>query len=270
MRFVGVLAGVTVIMALAGCNGDGGSSDAGSTAPVNSVTPDRLQYSKQTRFTVQGQGLVQGTSLSASGCSNIAEEAGGTETKRIFTCTISAVGIWSADVKTAAGATLISASQTVPFPQVSMKTTMGDMVFELYPDKAPITVANFMQYVNANFYNGLIFHRVVKEFVVQGGGFNAAMQHASTMAPIKLEVGKGLSNIRGSVAMARTSALDSATSEFYINTVDNIALDTNGGGYAVFGKVTSGLSVVDQINLVPTSNSVPVTPIVITSVTQIQ
>lgn len=147
---------------------------------------------------------------------------------------------------------------------------MGDMLLELYPNQAPITVANFMQYVNANFYNNLIFHRVVANFVVQGGGYNAAMQAASTRAPIKLEVGKGLSNLRGTLAMARTGVLDSATSQFFINTVDNIQLDTLGGGYAVFGKVVSGLSVVDQINLLPTSSDIPLTPVVINSMTQTQ
>lgn len=161
-----------------------------------------------------------------------------------------------------------STSSTV---QVSMKTSMGDMVLELYPDKAPITVANFMQYVNSGFYNNLIFHRVVKEFVVQGGGISATGQTPATQPPIKLEVGKGLSNVRGSVAMARSIGLDSATSQFFINTVDNTQLDTQGGGYAVFGKVVSGLSVVDQINLVPTdSNNQPLTPVIIKSVTQIK
>ncbi|MFO1380802.1 MAG: peptidylprolyl isomerase [Chitinivorax sp.] len=160
------------------------------------------------------------------------------------------------------------ASNTI---QVSMKTSMGDMVLELYPDKAPITVANFMQYANSGFYNNLIFHRVVKEFVVQGGGISVTGQTPATQPPIKLEVGKGLSNVRGSIAMARTSALDSATSQFFINTVDNTQLDTQGGGYAVFGKVVSGLTVVDQINLVPTdSNSQPLTQVVIKSVSQIK
>lgn len=155
--------------------------------------------------------------------------------------------------------------------QVSMKTSMGDMVLELYPDKAPITVANFMQYVNSGFYNNLIFHRVVKEFVVQGGGISKTGQTPTTQPPIKLEVGKGLSNVRGSIAMARTIGLDSATSQFFINTVDNVQLDTKGGGYAVFGKVINGMSVVDQINLLPTDgNGLPQTQVVITSVSQIK
>lgn len=155
--------------------------------------------------------------------------------------------------------------------RVSMKTSMGDMELELYPDKAPVTVANFMQYANSGFYNNLIFHRVVKDYVIQGGGISATGQTPATRAPIKLEVGNGLSNLRGSIAMARTLGLDSATSQFFINTNDNVKLDSQSGGYAVFGKVVSGLSVVDQINLIPTDSSdQPLTQVVIKSVSEIK
>lgn len=170
-------------------------------------------------------------------------------------------------------------ASTTPPPaalgQVTLKTTMGDIVIELYPSNAPLTVANFKQYVTEGFYTNKIFHRVVKDFVVQGGGFDSSLQAGATHAAIKLEAHNGLSNVRGSVAMARTSALDSATSQFYINVVDNVTLDTNGGGYAVFGKVISGMAVVDAMNVVATHtvgdfSDVPVTPIVITAATQTQ
>jgi peptidyl-prolyl cis-trans isomerase A (cyclophilin A) len=161
----------------------------------------------------------------------------------------------------------------VPVPQVSMTTSMGNIVLELNPTAAPITVTNFLKYVNAGFYDGLLFHRVIPNFVVQGGGFDIGLNQVTGRAPIKLEVPNGLSNLRATVAMARTSAPDSATSEFYFNLVDNLTLDTNGGGYAVFGKVISGMIVVDDIGKVTTTtrnglSDVPETPVQMGTVTQ--
>lgn len=167
-------------------------------------------------------------------------------------------------------------ASTTPNPQVTMVTSKGTFVVELYPLNAPLSVANFLQYVTDGFYKDKIFHRVISNFVVQGGGYTASLVEAPTRAPIKLEVCNGLSNTRGTIAMARTGVLDSATSQFYINVVDNTSLDTNGGGYAVFGKVVSGLEVVDAIKSVPTQTitnfggDVPITPITITSATKTQ
>lgn len=263
---------------LAGCGGGGG----GNATPTSSITPtvtnvtsDRLMYANTTRFTVTGQNLDQGINFVVgaflSMCSGMTEAAGGTATQRVFSCSPTATGTIPVVVQSNSGAVLFDKSLTVPPPQVSLKTSMGDMLLELYPNNAPITVNNFLQYVWSNFYTNLIFHRVVPGFVIQGGGFNNAGQQATgTRAPIKLEVPNGLSNVRGTVAMARTSELNSATSQFFINLVDNVALDTTGGGYAVFGKVVSGLSVVDAIAAVPISRESPVTPVVITSATQTQ
>ena len=163
------------------------------------------------------------------------------------------------------------ASSPVPTPpsasggQVTLKTSMGDIVVELDAGKAPISTANFLQYVADGFYANKIFHRVVSNFVIQGGGFNAALELAPTRAAIKLEASNGLKNERGTIAMARTDAPDSATSQFYINVQTNTSLD---GNYAVFGRVVAGMDVVDQIKLVPTHTAggmpdVPVTPVVI-------
>jgi cyclophilin family peptidyl-prolyl cis-trans isomerase len=154
-------------------------------------------------------------------------------------------------------------------------TNQGTIVLELNPAKAPITVDNFLSYTESGFYVNKIFHRVMSDFMIQGGGFTADLAQPSTQATIKLEVGTGLSNTRGTIAMARTGVLDSATSQFFINVVDNIALDTSSGGYAVFGKVISGLDVVDKIKVVPVSTrngmeNVPVTAVVINSMTQTQ
>lgn len=132
---------------------------------------------------------------------------------------------------------------------VVMNTNFGTIEIELYPDLAPITVANFLAYIDAKFYEGLIFHRVIVDFMIQGGGFESTGAAKTTFAPITLEAGNGLSNLRGTIAMARTSVRDSATSQFFINHVDNLFLDANDGvdGYAVFGRVISGMDVVDTI-----------------------
>ena len=165
---------------------------------------------------------------------------------------------------------------TAPFPQVTMATSKGTLVVELYPTNAPATVANFLQYVRDGFYKDKVFHRVISNFVVQGGGFDASLLEAPPRPAIKLEVCNGLSNTRGTIAMARTAALDSATSQFFVNVVDNPSLDTNGGGYAVFGKVVAGMEVVDAIKAVQTQtvsgfgSDVPVVPIVINAAIKTQ
>lgn len=163
-----------------------------------------------------------------------------------------------------------------PFPQVTMVTTKGSFLVELYPLNAPVTVDNFLQYVRDDFYRNKIFHRVISNFVVQGGGFDAQLSLAANRPPIALEVCNGLSNTRSTIAMARTDAPNSATSQFYINVADNLTLDTSGGGYAVFGRVIAGMEVVDAIRAVPTQTvngfgtDVPVTPITITSAIRTQ
>ena len=136
--------------------------------------------------------------------------------------------------------------------KVLMKTTKGDITIELYPEKAPITVNNFLSYVDEKFYDSTIFHRVIKGFMIQGGGFTPDFQEKATKPPIKNEAGNGLKNKRGTIAMARTAVLDSATSQFFINHVNNSFLDhkdnsSEGFGYCVFGKVIEGMDVVDAI-----------------------
>ena len=138
-------------------------------------------------------------------------------------------------------------------PKVSMKTTMGEMVIELNPAKAPITVKNFLEYVREGFYNGTTFHRIISGFMIQGGGFDEKLQEKQTRDPIKIESKNGLNNKRYTIAMARTSDPDSATAQFFINVEDNGFLDSpgrDGWGYAVFGKVISGTEVVEKIQRV--------------------
>ena len=142
-------------------------------------------------------------------------------------------------------------------PKVLLKTSKGDITLELYTDKAPVTVKNFFDYVDAQFYDGLIFHRVIKGFMIQGGGLTPDMSTRTAKAPIKNEAGNGLKNDRGTLAMARSGEVNSATCQFFINHVNNDFLNhrdnTPGGfGYCVFGKVTAGLDVVDAIATTPT------------------
>ena len=160
-------------------------------------------------------------------------------------------------------------------PRVKLATSAGDIVLELAPDKAPKTVANFLQYVRDKHYDGTVFHRVIDGFMIQGGGYTADFKEKATRAPVPLEAGNGLKNERYTVAMARTSNPDSATSQFFINVKDNANLDApnpDGHGYTVFGKVVSGTEVVDRIRAVRTTSqgrmqNVPVEPITIQSAT---
>jgi len=157
---------------------------------------------------------------------------------------------------------------------VQFQTSAGDFVIELNAEKAPKTVENFLQYVNDKHYEGTIFHRVIDGFMVQGGGFTAAMAQKPTRGPIPLEASNGLRNDRGTIAMARSGNPNSATSQFFVNVVDNAGLNApqpDGFGYAVFGKVSSGMETIDKIRMLPTGNksgmqNVPLTPITINSV----
>lgn len=148
-------------------------------------------------------------------------------------------------------------------PQAIMHTSMGDIKLELFADKAPASVENFISYAKSGFYDGTIFHRVISSFMIQGGGFTAEMEKKATREPIANEAGNGLSNTRGTIAMARTNDPHSATAQFFINTQDNPNLDhtgetsSRGWGYAVFGRVTEGMEVVDEIRFVETTTVPP-------------
>jgi len=159
-------------------------------------------------------------------------------------------------------------------PQVKFQTSLGDFTVEVYPDKAPKTVENFLQYVKDKFYNGTIFHRVIGNFMVQGGGFTPDMNQKATREPIPLEAKSGLKNDRGTIAMARTSNPNSATAQFFVNVVDNNGLNApspDGNGYAVFGKVIAGMDTIDKIRAVPTGRQdVPTTQILINSATLVK
>jgi peptidyl-prolyl cis-trans isomerase B (cyclophilin B) len=159
-------------------------------------------------------------------------------------------------------------------PQVTLTTSQGTITIELYPDKAPVTVRNFLDYVKSGFYDNTVFHRVIPEFMIQGGGFEPGMRQKTTQAPIKNESANGLSNARGTLAMARTSDPDSASSQFFINLKDNSFLDKAQArdrvGYCVFATVVQGMDVVDKIAAVSTGNrsghqNVPLADVVVQS-----
>lgn len=158
-------------------------------------------------------------------------------------------------------------------PEVKLETSLGDIVLQLDSSAAPKTVANFIEYVNSKFYDGTIFHRVIKTFMIQGGGMTPDMNEKPTRAPIANEADNGLKNMRYTIAMARTQDPNSASAQFFINTADNAPLNfrdksVEGWGYCVFGKVIKGMNVVDSIAKVPTTSSghyqdVPATPVII-------
>lgn len=159
------------------------------------------------------------------------------------------------------------------YVKVLMKTSEGDIVLELNQGRAPITVENFLTYVNSKHYDGTIFHRVIKDFMIQGGGMDENMQMKTMRQPIKNEADNGLKNTRGSIAMARTSVVDSATSQFFINVKNNHFLDHGARdfGYAVFGEVIIGMDIVDKISTTrTTAGDVPVKPIVILSASVVE
>ncbi len=175
---------------------------------------------------------------------------------------------------------IISSAAMAANPKVKLETSHGEIVLLLDAQAAPESVANFVLYVEDGFYNGTVFHRVIKDFMIQGGGFEQGMKKKDTRAPIKNEANNGLKNVRGSVAMARTGDPHSATAQFFINTVDNSFLDhsgqnTRGWGYAVFGKVISGMETVDRIRNLQTGTAgmfrdVPVESVIINKASLIE
>lgn len=173
---------------------------------------------------------------------------------------------------------LLAAAAALPAwtQKVRLVTSMGDIVVEVDAEKAPKSAANFLQYAKSGHYDGTVFHRVIENFMIQGGGFKPDLTQKPTRAPIPLESRNGLNNIRGTLAMARTSDPNSATSQFFINVVDNAFLDAansrDGQGYAVFGKVVEGMDVVDRIRAVPVGSAgphqnVPATPVLLRKAT---
>jgi peptidyl-prolyl cis-trans isomerase A (cyclophilin A) len=264
-------------LSLAILSGCGGSSSAPF---VSDIQASQLAYGQTAQFTLTGTSLDKDLNVSTKNCRGLALVSGGSETSKVVTCTVGAVGAGAVtfEAKLADGTVIKSASFDVPNPQVSMVTNLGTILIELNPTAAPLTSNNFLQYVNDKFYDNTIIHRIVTSgiFIAQGGWLTPTLSAQAGQRPsIALEVGKGLSNIQGTIAMARTADLNSASSQFFFNLSDNTGLDTANGGYAVFGKVISGRSVLDALAKVPTStqyglSDFPSQSVIVQSVTQTQ
>ena len=233
----------------------GGTNDF---APViTGVKLQSAQYGKTATIYLGGKYLRSNFLVDTSGaCTNPTFASNSNTDTLVLNCVVAKTGDFSLVVQTAEGAALYSTTVSIPLPQVALITAKGSITVELDPTLAPISTNNFLSYVNKGFYRDTLFHRVIPNFVVQGGGYTTGMvKKTEQSAPIELESNKGLSNVRGSLAMARTNLPNSATSEFYINLVNNASLDYRNAanpGYAVFGKVVQGMDVVDAIAAEPT------------------
>lgn len=259
---------------LASCGG-GGFEPA-----VTGVRALTLQYGRTATIQVGGNDLRSTMQADlGSGCTSPVFAPSSTPALAVLNCTVTAVGDLPLTLRSASGELLYQTTLNVPNPQVQFNTSKGSITLELDPVKAPLSANNFLDYVRSGFYAETLFHRVIEGFVVQGGGFTSGMSLKTGLKePIALESNNGLSNLRGTVAMARTAAPDSATSQFFINLVDNARLDYKDAanpGYAVFGKVVQGLEVVDAIAKEPTdtvgsSDDVPLTDVTLKQATQIR
>lgn len=223
---------------------------------VTQIKANSLRYGQTANISVAGKFMRNDMIADTGTCTNPSYSTSSTPDLATLTCKVTATGPLPITIKSAIGAVLFSDTLNVLSPQVTVITSKGNVVMELDPTKAPITVNNFLSYVNSGYYASTLFHRVIAGFVVQGGGYTTGLvKKAGQVAPIALESNKGLLNTRSTVAMARTSVPDSATSEFFVNLVDNPSLDyqsASNPGYAVFGKVLQGMDVVDAIAAMPT------------------
>ena len=236
-------------------NACGGNNDF---APVvTGVQVRSAQYGKMATIYIGGKDLRSNLKVDTSGaCNNQNFSNNSTTDTLVLNCVVTRTGDFPFLVQTAEGIAIYSTTLNVPLPQVDLFTGKGTITVELDPALAPISTNNFLSYVNKGFYRSTLFHRVIPNFVVQGGGYASGMiKKTEQSAPIQLESNNGLSNVRGSLAMARTYLPNSATSEFYINLVDNLSLDYQNAanpGYAVFGKVVKGIEVANAIAAEPT------------------
>ena len=260
---------------LAACGGGSGFEPT-----VTAVQPQSLMYGSTATI------LVGGSDLRASmvadlgaGCTSPSFSTSSSPSLAQLNCQVKTTGELPLKISNASGQVIYQGKLTVPNPQVQLTTSKGNIVLELDPAKAPVSVDNFLAYVKAGFYSNTIFHRVIPGFVVQGGGFTTGLvQPTGLKSPIALESNNGLKNLRGTLAMARTNEPASATSQFFVNLVDNAFLDykdTSNPGYAVFGKVVQGLDVVDSIAQVATGTvsgyeNVPLSDVTLTKASQIK
>ena len=266
---------VLIALQMSAC---GGSS--GFPPVITAIKPQSVSYGRTATIYLGGKDLRSSLLVDSNGgCINPSFASNSTTDLLILNCVVKVVGEMPFTFKTASGEVVYTATIDVPNPQVTLVTSKGAITFEFDPAKAPISTNNFLSYVGSGFYKDTLFHRVIAGFVVQGGGYSSGMlKRTSSVGPIELESNKGLSNLRGTLAMARTNVPNSATSEFFITLVDNLSLDYKNAantGYAVFGKVVQGMDLVDAIAAEPTGvvkgfADVPLSDIIITLAVQTQ
>ena len=260
---------------LCACGGNDGFPPVVTGVKIQSV-----QYGKTATIYIGGKDLRSSLKVDTNGaCTNPAFASNSTTETLVLNCMVTKTGDFPLTVQSSEGVAIYNTTLNIPLPQVTLITGKGSMTVELDPVLAPISTNNFLSYVNKGFYRSTLFHRVIPNFVIQGGGYTTGMvKQTGQSAPIELESNNGLSNVRGSLAMARTYLANSATSEFYINLVDNLSLDYKNPvnpGYAVFGKVIQGMEVVDAIAAEPTGiangfTDVPLSDITLSMALQIK
>ncbi len=256
----------------------GGST--GFPPVVTGVKVQSLKYGHTATILLGGKDLRSSVTVDTNGaCINPSFASNSTTDTLVLNCGVKAVGEIPLVIKAEDSSVIYTTTVTVPKPQVALLTSKGTIVLELDPSTAPVSTNNYLAYVSKGFYTSTLFHRVISGFMIQGGGYTSGLvKKTGQSAAIELESNRGLSNLRGTLAMARTNVFNSATSEFFINVVDNTFLDyKNAGnpGYAVFGKVVQGMDVVDTIVAQPTGVSngfadVPLTEVVISMALQTQ
>ena len=267
--------GLTLLALLSAC---GGYSEFPPV--ITGVKAQSLKYGQTATIYLGGKELRSTMTVDSNGaCTNPSFGNNSSTETLVLNCSVKVVGDLPITIKAADGSVIYTTTLAVANPQVTLFTTKGTVVLELDPVSAPISSNNYLSYVSKGYYASTLFHRVIDGFMIQGGGYTTGMiKKPGQLAAIELESNKGLSNLRGTLAMARTNVFNSATSEFFINAVDNKFLDYKNAtnpGYAVFGKVVQGMDVVDAILAQPTGVSngfadVPLTDIVLSLALQTQ
>lgn len=275
MSLIKSVLGIALVAMLSACGGS-----TGFPPVITGVKVQSLKYGNSATIYLGGKDLRSSVTVDSNGaCTNPSFASNSTTDTLVLNCGVKVVGDLPLTIKAEDGSVIYTTTLTVPKPQVTMFTSKGTIVLELDPTTAPISSNNYLSYVSKGFYTSTLFHRVISGFMIQGGGYTTGLvKKAGQSAAIELESNKGLSNLRGTLAMARTNVFNSATSEFFINVVDNTFLDyKNAGnpGYAVFGKVVQGMDVVDAIVAEPTGVlngfvDVPLADVVIKLVLQTQ
>jgi cyclophilin family peptidyl-prolyl cis-trans isomerase len=275
LKYLSIAAVCSVAVLLSAC---GGSS--GFPPVITGVKVQSLKYGYTASILLGGKDLRSSITVDSNGgCINPSFATNSSTDTLVLNCGVKVVGDLPLTIKSEDGAVIYTTTLTVPKPQVTLFTSKGTVVLEIDPITAPISSNNFLGYVSKGFYTSTLFHRVIAGFMIQGGGYTTGLvKKTGQSAAIELESNKGLSNARGTLAMARTNEPNSATSEFFINVVNNTFLDYKNAaspGYAVFGKVVQGMDVVDAIVAQPTGvlngfADVPLTDITISLALQTQ